>query len=239
MWRRRRSEYSRLGDTYGNGSLTERNNGSVRRISHLTHAERREHPSSVNSRLTQGECVPVSRAMRLRGILAKVCFIPSGVVGSFCWCQRRYPDTGWRRPVRSRRYHRQKEDLPDRDRHTETLRNQEILPSSVAEEIFRQVSCPVLNVRPHVSLALVPDGGPRKILYATDFRQESELAASCAVSLAQQLHASLTLTHAVANPGVGELVNPAQLENHYLEQLQSGAARSGGLVQGGICCQTG
>jgi hypothetical protein len=26
-------------------------------------------PNSVNSRLTHGECVPVSRAMRLRGIL--------------------------------------------------------------------------------------------------------------------------------------------------------------------------
>jgi nucleotide-binding universal stress UspA family protein len=91
---------------------------------------------------------------------------------------------------------------------------------SVAEEIFRQVSCPVLTVGPHVSSALVPDGGPRKILYATDFRQESQLAASYAVSLAQEFQASLTLIHAVANPGVGELVNAAQLENHYLEQLQ-------------------
>ena len=39
-------------------------------------------PSSVNTRLTQGECVPVSIAMRLCGILRKVCFIVSGVVGS-------------------------------------------------------------------------------------------------------------------------------------------------------------
>jgi hypothetical protein len=41
-------------------------------------------PNSVNSRLTQGECVPVSRAMRLRGIFSNARLIASGVVGSFC-----------------------------------------------------------------------------------------------------------------------------------------------------------
>ena len=40
-------------------------------------------PNSVSSRLIQGECVPVSSAMRLRGIFQKVCFIASDVVGSF------------------------------------------------------------------------------------------------------------------------------------------------------------
>ena len=40
-------------------------------------------PNSVNSRLTHGECVPVSRAMRLRAIFPNVCFIASGVVGYF------------------------------------------------------------------------------------------------------------------------------------------------------------
>ena len=37
-----------------------------------------------NSRLTHGECVPVSSAMRLCGILENVCFIASAVVGTFC-----------------------------------------------------------------------------------------------------------------------------------------------------------
>ena len=41
-------------------------------------------PSAVKSRLTQGECVPVSIAMRQCAILPKVCFIASGVVASFC-----------------------------------------------------------------------------------------------------------------------------------------------------------
>lgn len=91
---------------------------------------------------------------------------------------------------------------------------------STAEEIFRQVSCPVLTVGPHVSSAVGMDGATRKILYATDFSAESQLAASYAVSLAQEFQASLTLIHAVAYPAIGELVNAAQLENHYRQQLR-------------------
>jgi len=90
---------------------------------------------------------------------------------------------------------------------------------SVAEEIFRQVPCPVLTVGPHAPSAFAVDGSPRNILYATDFSAESQLAASYAVSLAQEFQASLTLIHAVASPAAGELVNAAQLENHYRELL--------------------
>jgi nucleotide-binding universal stress UspA family protein len=92
---------------------------------------------------------------------------------------------------------------------------------SVAEEIFRQVSCPVLTVGPHASAALAPDGSPRKILYATDFSAESQVAASYATSLAEEFQASLTLTHAVASSAAGELVNAAQLENYYRELLRN------------------
>src|SRR5438034_5123027 len=41
-------------------------------------------PNMVNSRLTQGECVPVSRAMQLQGIFSNARLIASEVVGSFC-----------------------------------------------------------------------------------------------------------------------------------------------------------
>src|SRR5262249_968469 len=41
-------------------------------------------PSAVNNRLTQGECVPVSIAMRHRGMLPNTCFMASGVVASLC-----------------------------------------------------------------------------------------------------------------------------------------------------------
>ena len=92
---------------------------------------------------------------------------------------------------------------------------------SVAEEIFRQVSCPVLTVGPNSPLRLAPDGPLRKILYATDLGADSHLTASYAVSLAQEFQASLTLAHAVANAQTGDLVTVAQLENHYRDLLHS------------------
>src|SRR5262249_31168212 len=41
-------------------------------------------PTSSKSRLTQGECIPVSSATRLRGIAPKASFIAFGVVLSLC-----------------------------------------------------------------------------------------------------------------------------------------------------------
>ena len=41
-------------------------------------------PNSVNNRLTQGECMPVSRAIRLRAIPPNTSFMALGVVPSFC-----------------------------------------------------------------------------------------------------------------------------------------------------------
>src|ERR1017187_7364453 len=41
-------------------------------------------PNSLNNRLTQGECIPVSNAMRLRGIPPNTSFIAFGVVPSRC-----------------------------------------------------------------------------------------------------------------------------------------------------------
>jgi nucleotide-binding universal stress UspA family protein len=92
---------------------------------------------------------------------------------------------------------------------------------SVAEEIFRDVSCPVLTVGPNAARGFGSDGGPHKILYATDFNSESQLAAGYAVSLAEEFQASLTLTHCLPAPATGELVNASQLETHYRKLLSN------------------
>jgi len=92
---------------------------------------------------------------------------------------------------------------------------------SVAEEIFRQASCPVLTVGPRAAMSLIPHASPRKILFATDFSAESHQAAAYAISLAQEFQATLTLAHVVHGPGAGELVNAAQLESHFRTQLRT------------------
>ena len=64
---------------------------------------------------------------------------------------------------------------------------------SVAEEVFRQVPCPVLTVGPKVTAQVI--GGPefRQILLATKFGPESLAAARYAVALAQEFETGLTL----------------------------------------------
>lgn len=82
------------------------------------------------------------------------------------------------------------------------------LLGSVAEEIFRSVSCPVLTVGPHSSAL---HGQFRKILYATDFSPSCQSAVAYAVSLAQEFQARLTLLHVIPKPEPGDLVSAADV----------------------------
>lgn len=68
-----------------------------------------------------------------------------------------------------------------------------LLLGSVAEEIFRQATCPVLMVGPN---APGPTGKtPDKILFCTGFSAHSLHAGSYALSLAQRQNAELVLLH--------------------------------------------
>jgi len=75
-----------------------------------------------------------------------------------------------------------------------------MLIGSVAEEIFRRSSTPVLTIGPHVRSA-TPDGGRfHRLLFATDFTPASLAALPWAMSLAQENRACLTLLHVVLPP---------------------------------------
>lgn len=75
-----------------------------------------------------------------------------------------------------------------------------LLVGSVAEEVFRRVTCPVLSVGPLV--ALMSDTVPefRRIVFATDFSKESLAALPYAVSLAEENAAHLVLLHVIEQP---------------------------------------
>jgi nucleotide-binding universal stress UspA family protein len=75
------------------------------------------------------------------------------------------------------------------------------LLGSVAEEVFRSATCPVLTVGPHVRRG-TGNVSPRHILFATDFGPESALGVAYALSLAEENHARLTLLHVLHEPGV-------------------------------------
>lgn len=71
-----------------------------------------------------------------------------------------------------------------------------IFLGSVAEELFRLASCPVLTVGPAVST--LPAKEFRRIVFATDFGSASLHALPYAISLAVENKARLTLLHVVS-----------------------------------------
>jgi nucleotide-binding universal stress UspA family protein len=92
---------------------------------------------------------------------------------------------------------------------------------SVAEEILRRATCPVLTVGPHSSADPPREAKFRKIVYATDFGDGSRVAAAYAVALAQEHQAHLTLLHVIEHPKAGELVRPHELEAAALDRLHA------------------
>jgi nucleotide-binding universal stress UspA family protein len=68
-----------------------------------------------------------------------------------------------------------------------------ILLGSVAEEILRRATCPVLTVGPNSAEA--NDDSFRRIVFATDLDSPEEKAGALAVSIAQEFGSQLALVH--------------------------------------------
>jgi nucleotide-binding universal stress UspA family protein len=95
-----------------------------------------------------------------------------------------------------------------------------LLLGSSAEEVFREVPCPVLTVGPHAS-DMPKRGEFTNIVYATDFTIESLAGAPYAILLAQEFQANLTLLHVIQEQKVGELVHAGELETGSLSLLHN------------------
>lgn len=105
---------------------------------------------------------------------------------------------------------------------------QKLLMGSVAEELFRLAACPVLTVGPGVA----PTAGTaefHRILFATDFSNESQAALPYAVSLAQENQARLTLLHVVESASPGYLADPQRVLATLKEKLQGLLPREAAL----------
>jgi nucleotide-binding universal stress UspA family protein len=75
-----------------------------------------------------------------------------------------------------------------------------LLLGSVAEEIFRRTSVPVLTIGPSVRKGIHSGGQFRCVLFATDFTKEAQAAAPYAISMAQENQARLLLLHVMRDP---------------------------------------
>jgi len=75
-----------------------------------------------------------------------------------------------------------------------------LLVGSVAEEIFRRASIPVLTIGPAVRTGTHLGGRFHSVLYATDFTPEAQTAAPYAISMAEENQARLVLLHVMRHP---------------------------------------
>jgi len=75
-----------------------------------------------------------------------------------------------------------------------------LLLGSVAEEIFRRASVPVLAIGPSVRKCVHNGGRFHRVLFPTDFTREAQAAAPYAVSMAQENQARLLLLHVMRDP---------------------------------------
>jgi nucleotide-binding universal stress UspA family protein len=78
-----------------------------------------------------------------------------------------------------------------------------LLLGSVAEDVFRRAPCPVLTVGPHVSSKPQLEIEFQRVLFATDFTDNSLAALPYALSSAEEDEAHLTLLHVVEHPAAG------------------------------------
>jgi len=72
-----------------------------------------------------------------------------------------------------------------------------LVMGSVAEEVFRQATCPVLTVGPRAVAHVPYEAEPKNVLLATDFGPGAARAAQYAFSLAQENGTRLTVLHVV------------------------------------------
>jgi nucleotide-binding universal stress UspA family protein len=96
-----------------------------------------------------------------------------------------------------------------------------ILLGSVAQEIVRRATCPVLTVGPHSPSEPPLEGRFREILYATDFGEASVAAAPYVVSLSQEHQAHLTLLHVIRKFRSGGPMRPDELEADAVQRMQA------------------
>ena len=111
---------------------------------------------------------------------------------------------------------------------------------SVTEKVLRKAHCPVLAVRKPAHDLVPPAGEPdviylRRILYCTDFSDNSEPALDHAVSLASECNAELTLLHVMEETaGEVDIENVIAKVLERLEERIPPEARINGTVKAAV-----
>jgi nucleotide-binding universal stress UspA family protein len=90
-----------------------------------------------------------------------------------------------------------------------------LLIGSVAEAIFRNATCPVLTVGPHVTVRPSHDFHADKILFPNDLGTHAEFATQYALSIAQEGRSKLTFMHVVSTENASQRDRTQLVEDSY------------------------
>jgi nucleotide-binding universal stress UspA family protein len=91
---------------------------------------------------------------------------------------------------------------------------------SVAEEIFRHASCPVLTVGPCAPQESSVNTAPQHVLVATDFSEAANDALPFALTAAKNEHAKLTLLHVIEQISGEAAGDPARVVSAVEDRLR-------------------
>ena len=92
---------------------------------------------------------------------------------------------------------------------------------SVAENVLRRVTCPVLTIGPLVQVGPERAVAMKHILLATSFSSASEAAAAYAMSLAQENQALLDIVHVIEPRKTGAIPNPSELTAGCMDRMRA------------------
>jgi len=96
-----------------------------------------------------------------------------------------------------------------------------LLMGSVAEQLFRNLSCPVLTVGPRISRRFTENMQIREILFPTDLSPESQAVFPFLASIADEYDARITVLHVLPeetknNPDLRRLAEPLKAHLEHL-----------------------
>ena len=96
-----------------------------------------------------------------------------------------------------------------------------IFLGSVAENVLRRVTCPVLTIGPRVRVAPERAVAMQHILLATSFSSASEAAAAYAMSLAEENQALLDIVHVIEPRKNGKVAHPSESTSDCMGRMRA------------------
>jgi nucleotide-binding universal stress UspA family protein len=114
-----------------------------------------------------------------------------------------------------------------------------LLMGSIAEVVFRNATCPVLTVGPHVTTRPYHDFKVENILFPTDLGDHAQFATEYALFLAEESHAHITFMHVISREEAFQNDRVALVEKAYQKLSKIVPAEAKNWCKAGFVVEVG